>query len=321
MSENLPVALKPVDHVEILTLIDNYVDLLLPPSAIITRPHIIKDGKIKADTLLAEHGLSLLVTVYEGEDKHTILFDTGYTKVGVPHNMKQLGVDIAEIETIVISHGHMDHTGSLYAILDHMSGPVPLMVHPGAFHHPRYTRGPDGSLRQWPQTLVKSDLEKTNAEIIESKKPMLIAGNMIMVTGEVERATGFEKGFPNALMEQNGEVVQDPIADDQSIILNLNGKGLVVITGCAHSGVVNTVQFAQKTTGIQNVHAVLGGFHLTGPFFEKIHEETIEALKNISPEVVMPMHCTGWKATQRFAQEFPSSFVLNSVGSKMTLAA
>jgi 7,8-dihydropterin-6-yl-methyl-4-(beta-D-ribofuranosyl)aminobenzene 5'-phosphate synthase len=321
MSENLPIALKPVDHVEILTLIDNYVDLLLPPSAIITRPPIIKDGNIKADTLLAEHGLSLLVTVHEGEDKHTILFDTGYTKVGVLHNMKQLGVNIAEIETIVISHGHMDHTGSLYAILDHMSGPVPLIVHPGAFRHPRYTRGPDGSLRQWPRTLVKDDLEQTKAEIIESKKPILIAGNMIMVSGEVERSTGFEKGFPNALMEQNGEVVQDPIADDQSIILNLNGKGLVVITGCAHSGVVNTVQFAQKTTGIQNVHAVLGGFHLTGPFFEKIHEETIEALKKISPEVVMPMHCTGWKATQRFAQEFPSSFVLNSVGSKMTLAA
>ncbi|MBU0988069.1 MAG: MBL fold metallo-hydrolase [Proteobacteria bacterium] len=319
MSKKLPVALKPVDRVEILTLIDNYIDLLLPPSDIVTRPPIIKDGHIKADTLLAEHGLSLLVTVFQGENKHTVLFDTGYTKVGVPHNMQQLGVDLKAIEAIVISHGHMDHTGSLYAVLDHLPGPIPLIVHPGAFHHPRYTRSPDGALRLWPRTLVKDDLEQTHAQIIESQTPTLIADNLIMVTGEVERTSGFEKGFPNALMEQNGEVVQDPIADDQSIVIRLNGKGLVVITGCAHAGVVNTVGFAQKTTGEQNIHAVIGGFHLTGPFFEKIHEQTIEALKNLDPAVVMPMHCTGWKAIQRFSKEFPSAFVLSSVGSKLTL--
>jgi 7,8-dihydropterin-6-yl-methyl-4-(beta-D-ribofuranosyl)aminobenzene 5'-phosphate synthase len=321
MEKNMPVALKTVDHVEITTLIDNYVDLLLPPSDIVTRPPIIKAGKIMADTLLAEHGLSLLVTVYQGETKYTILFDTGYTKVGVLHNMEQLGIDLEAIEAIVLSHGHMDHTGSLYAILDHLPGPIPLVVHPGAFHHPRYTRGPDGSLRQWPQTLIRDDLERTNAEIIESKTPILIADNLVMATGEVERTTDFEKGFPNALMEQNGETVQDPIADDQSIVMNLSGKGLVVISGCAHAGIVNTVEFARKTTGEQKVYAVLGGFHLTGPFFEKIHDETIQELKKMKPEIVMPMHCTGWKAIQRFAQEFTSSFILSSVGSKLTLAA
>lgn len=321
MKKNMPVALKMVDHVEITTLIDNYVDLLLPPSDIVTRPPIIKAGKIMADTLLAEHGLSLLVTVYQGETKHTILFDTGYTKVGVLHNMEQLGIDLEAIEAIVLSHGHMDHTGSLYAILDHLPGPIPLVVHPGAFHHPRYTRGPDGSLRQWPQTLIRDDLEHTNAKVIESKTPILIADDLVMATGEVDRTTGFEKGFPNALMEKNGETVQDPIADDQSIVMNLSGKGLVVISGCAHAGIVNTVEFARKTTGEQKIYAVLGGFHLTGPFFEKIHDETIQELKKMKPEVVMPMHCTGWKAIQRFAQEFTSSFILSSVGSKVTLTA
>jgi len=320
MQNNLPVSLKAADRVEILTLIDNYIDLLLPPTDIVTRPPLANKGGILADTLLAEHGLSLLITVYQGEAKHTILLDTGYTKVGVPHNMERLGINAGDIEAIVISHGHMDHTGSLYAILDKLPGRIPLVLHPGAFVHPRYTRAPDGAMRLWPQTLVQDDLEQQNVEIVASKTPTLIAADMIMVTGEVERTTAFEKGMPNALLEKDGEFVQDPIKDDQALVINLAGKGLVVISGCAHAGIVNTVEYAKKLTGEETIHAVLGGFHLTGPFFEKIHEATIEGLKQMEPEVVMPMHCTGWRAIQKFQKEFASNFVLNSVGSKLTLS-
>jgi len=251
--------------------------------------------------------------------KHTILFDTGYTKVGVLHNMEQLGLNIEQIESIVISHGHMDHTGSLYGILDKIPETIPLVVHPSAFEYPRYTRTPDGSTRLFPRTLVKDELEQKNVEIVESKSPTLIADDMIMVTGEVERTTEFEKGMPNALKEKNGELVFDPFADDQSIVIKLNGKGLVVISGCAHAGIINTIMFAQKTTGENNIQAVLGGFHLSGLFFEKIHDKTIAEFKKLNPEVLIPMHCTGWKAIQRLQKEFPSSFVLNSVGSKVTL--
>lgn len=320
MNANLPVSLKAVDRVEILTLIDNYIDLLLPPSEIITRPPLAKDGNILGDTLLAEHGLSLLITVTQGETKHTVLFDTGYTKVGVLHNIEQLGVNVEEIESIVISHGHMDHTGSLYGILDKIPGTIPLVVHPGAFEYPRYTRTPDGSTRLFPRTLVKDELEQKNVEIVESKAPTLIADDMIMVTGEVERTTEFEKGMPNALKEKDGELVFDPFVDDQSIVVKLNGKGLVVISGCAHAGIINTIMFAQKTTGEKNIQAVLGGFHLSGLFFEKIHDKTIAEFKKLNPQVLIPMHCTGWKAIQRLQEEFPSSFALNSVGSKVTLS-
>ena len=318
--DNLPVSLKAVDRVEITTLIDNFVDVLLPSTDVITRPPLSKEGKVKANTFLAEHGLSLLVTVYQGEDKHTILFDTGYTKVGVLHNIEQLGIDIEEIEVIVLSHGHMDHTGSLYGILDKIPGKIPLVVHPGAFIYPRYTRQPDGSKNIWPRTLVRDELEQKNVDIIESKSPILIADDKVLVTGEVERTTEFEKGMPNALVEIDGEIEKDPISDDQAIVVKLEDKGLVVISGCAHAGIVNTVMFAQKATGEDNVHAVLGGFHLSGPFFEKIHDDTIQELKKFDPHVVMPMHCTGWKAIQRFQKEFSSQFVLNSVGSKMTLS-
>jgi len=317
---NLPVSLKAVDRVEILTLIDNYVDLLLPSTDIMTRPPLAKGDNVLADTLLAEHGMSLLVTVYTGEKKNTILFDTGYTKVGVLHNMEQLEINIKEIEAIVISHGHMDHTGSLNGILDKIPGRIPLVLHPGAFIYPRYTATPDGSRRLWPRTLVRDDLEQKNIEIVESKTPTLIADDKIMVTGEVERTTKFEKGMPNALVEKDGKIVQDPIIDDQAIVINLTGKGLVIISGCAHAGIVNTVMFAQKITGEENIYAVLGGFHLTGPFFEKIHDETFKELKKFDPDVMLPMHCTGWKAIQRISEEFSSGFVLNSVGSKMTLS-
>jgi 7,8-dihydropterin-6-yl-methyl-4-(beta-D-ribofuranosyl)aminobenzene 5'-phosphate synthase len=285
-----------------------------------TRPPLSIDGKVKADSFLAEHGLSLLVSVWQGEEKHTILFDTGYTEVGVLHNLEHLGLNIEDIEAIVLSHGHMDHTGSLNAILDKIPGTIPLVLHPGAFVHPRYTRQPNGSKNIWPQTLSRDALAQKNVEIVESETPTLIADGMIMITGEVERTTSFEKGMPNALVEKNGDIVQDPIIDDQSIVMNLDGKGLVVISGCAHAGIINTLTFAKKTVGEQSIHAVLGGFHLSGPFFEKIHDETIEEMKKMDPDVIMPMHCTGLKAIQRFQKEFPANFVLNSVGSKMTLS-
>jgi len=317
---SLSVPLKPAERVEITTLIDNYVDLLLPSSEIVTRPPLAKGGNILADTLLAEHGLSLLVTVYNGGMKNTILFDTGYTKIGVPHNMEFLGVNSEAIEAVVISHGHMDHTGSLYPVLDKIPDRIPLVLHPGAFVYPRYTAAPDGSKRLWPQTLVRDDLKKKNVELVESKTPTLVADDRIMVTGEVERTTGFEKGMPNALLEKDGKVVPDPIIEDQAIVVKLKDKGLVVISGCSHAGIVNTVMFAQKTTGEEKVHAVLGGFHLSGPFFEKIHDDTIRELKKMDPEVIVPMHCTGWKAIQRFQKEFSSRFVLNSVGSRITLS-
>ena len=235
--------------------------------------------------------------------------------------MAQLGINIEEIEAIVLSHGHMDHTGTLYGVLDKIPHKVPLVVHPGIFRYPRYTRRPDGAKSIWPRTLVKNELNEKNVDIIESKTPVFLVDDMIMVTGEVERTTSFEKGMPNTIMEENGELVQDPIVDDQAIVMKLKGKGLVVVSGCAHSGIVNTLMFAQKTTGEQKIHAVLGGFHLSGPFFEKFHDPTVEAIKKFDPEVLMPMHCTGLKAIQRFQKEFPDSFILNSVGSRVMLAS
>jgi 7,8-dihydropterin-6-yl-methyl-4-(beta-D-ribofuranosyl)aminobenzene 5'-phosphate synthase len=135
--KNQNIQQKEVDRVEILTLVDNYVDVLLEGTDFVTRPRLAEGDEIPLDTFLAEHGLSLLVTVHKAENSHTILFDTGYTNIGAHHNMAQLGVNVDEIEAIVLSHAHMDHTGSLHTILESMAKPVPLVVHPGAFLFPR----------------------------------------------------------------------------------------------------------------------------------------------------------------------------------------
>jgi len=315
----IPVALKELDCVEVLTLMDNFVDVLLEDTEIVTRPPKATGAEIPTDTLLAEHGLCLLVKVQHGADRHTILFDTGYNSIGVLHNMDKLAVDPDALEAIILSHAHMDHTGSLHPILEKVSHPIPLVVHPDAFFYPRFLKGKDGSLRRFPRTLVRKDLERRNVEILESKTPIPILDETILVTGEVERTTAFEKGMLNALMEKAGNLEPDPIKDDQALVMHLKDRGLVVISGCSHTGIVNTVRYAKKLTGVEKVHAVLGGFHLSGAFFEKILDQTIRELKALSPAVLVPMHCSGRKAMEQFSREFPSAFELNSVGSKITL--
>jgi 7,8-dihydropterin-6-yl-methyl-4-(beta-D-ribofuranosyl)aminobenzene 5'-phosphate synthase len=317
--EPAPVSLKELDRVEVLTLIDNFVDVLLEDTEIVTRPPKAAGEEIPTDTLLAEHGLCLLVRVERDAEKHTILFDTGYNSMGVLHNMDKLAVDPNEMEAIVLSHAHMDHTGSLYPILEKISDPIPVVIHPHAFLYPRFVEEKDGTRRRFPRTLVREKLSQRNVKLLESKSPTPILDETILVTGEVERTTTFEKGMPNALIERDGSLQRDPVSDDQALVMNLKDKGLVVISGCSHTGIVNTVQYAKKLTGVEKVHAVLGGFHLSGPFYEKILGQTIDQLKALSPAVVVPMHCTGRKAMDQFAREFPSSFELNSVGSKITL--
>lgn len=315
----LPVALKAADRLEIITLMDNYVDLLLQDTDVVTRPDIRKDDEIPRDALVAEHGLSMLVTVWRSGTSHRILFDVGHTEIGIPHNVALLGVDLKDIEAVVISHGHMDHTGALYPVLKNFHRPIPLVVHPGAFYTPRYVRRPDGRLERFPNTLVREELKEQGVDIRESAEPTALADDMIVVTGEVERSTSFEKGFPQALMGRDGEMAPDPIIDDQSLVVHVKGKGLVVISGCAHAGIINTILYSRKITGIEEVHAVLGGFHLSGPVFEPIIGDTVAAMKEFDPKVLVPMHCTGWEAIERFSKAFPSAFILNSVGSKYVL--
>ncbi len=139
----------------------------------------------------------------------------------------------------------------------------------------------------------------------------------MLVTGEIERTTDFEQGMLVHQAFRDGEWQPDPrISDDQALVANVSGKGLVVITGCAHAGVINTVRYARKLTGVDRVYAVIGGFHLSTPLFEPNILPTVEALKELGPEVVAPAHCTGWRATHALAAAFPDAFIPGSVGTR-----
>ncbi|MBW1769077.1 MAG: MBL fold metallo-hydrolase, partial [Deltaproteobacteria bacterium] len=243
--------------------------------------------------------------------------DTGYSQIGVLHNMAMLKADPSSIEAIVLSHSHMDHIGGLFPILEKIGKRIQLVAHPDVFLYPRYLSLETGDRLLFPE--FKREEVEQKAELVESKGPVCIADDMALVTGEVERTTAFETGLPNALVERGGETEKDITTDDQAILVNLKGKGLVVIGGCSHAGIINTIRYGQKITNISKTYAVIGGFHLAGAFYENIIDDTIGEMKKISPEIMVPMHCTGWNAIKRFSEEFPSSFVLNSVGAKFLL--
>lgn len=311
--------LKSVDRIEVTTLLDNYVDVLLESSDHVKRPPLAKDGRLPTDTLVAEHGLSLMVKTIRPDGPHRVMLDAGYNARSVIHNMQWLGIDPSGIEALVISHSHMDHAGALYPLMEKLPAPVPVVAHPGIFSHPRLLKFPDGTRIQFPTCYHKDQMAAAGIDLIESQHPTPIAGGTILVTGEVERTTAFEKGMPGAFVEKDHQLQPDTLQDDQSLIVNVQGRGLVLITGCCHAGIINTLRYAQKITGINKVHAVLGGFHLSGTAFAPIVEDTIEALREINPEIIIPMHCTGWQSTHRLAEAFPKAFILNSVGTTFIL--
>jgi 7,8-dihydropterin-6-yl-methyl-4-(beta-D-ribofuranosyl)aminobenzene 5'-phosphate synthase len=301
--------LMPADRIEVTVLVDNYIDMFFGQSTKIDkRPEFNTK-----DPFIAEHGLACIIKVFEGYQEHIILMDTGLSSQSLLHNSNALNIDLKEIESVVLSHGHFDHIGGLINFMNKVNG-APLLLHPDAFLK-RRLNNPDVIPINIPK-LDEESLKSAGAEVIKSEGSSLIASDLILVTGKVERKTDFEKGFLWAEAKINGEWIMDPINDDQSIVINLKNKGIVVISGCAHAGIINTIKYAQKITQNNNIHAVLGGFHLTGPLFEPIIQPTIKEMKKINPNYVVPMHCTGWDAINQFKREMPNQTIINTVGTK-----
>lgn len=314
------IELREVDQVEILSLSDNYNDLVsMDSNEIVTRAIPIKDMEVKG-SILAEHGFSALVKTTAGEETHELFFDFGLSDTAVPYNLDKMGVDLSGVEAAVLSHGHMDHFGALIPVMEALpSKPLPFYVHPSAFKSNRYLRISDIRINFPPAD--RAAWEQAGAEVIESPGPTLLAGDTVLFLGEIERLTDFEKGMPNAYYEIDGKESWDPIEEDTGIIVNLRGKGLVVLSGCSHSGIVNTVTYARKITGMDKVHVIMGGFHLTGPAFEPIVDKTIRGLQAFEPDYVVPTHCTGRKAAIAFEKAMPDEFILNMAGTRLTFRA
>src|ERR1700690_3620959 len=326
-----PVTLPEVDEVAVTTMVDNTFDALLASGDGVSRAPMgagrvsagqFADGETIAG-LRAEHGFSALVTVRSGNTSSTLLFDTGSSPDALAVNAGRLGIDVGGLQGVVLSHGHFDHAGGFdgLARLRGRSG-LPLTVHPAVWTRRRLAP-PGGTPFEMP-TLSPGALEREGFQVIERRQPSLLAGGSILITGEVDRTTEFERGMPPAHQAWDGHQWRhDPaVIDDQALVINVRGRGLVIVTGWGHAaGVVNIIRRAMGLTGVSRLLALIGGFHLSGPAFEPVIEPTVAALTALAPELIAPGHCTGWRAQHTLAAMLPDAWVRTSVGTTYTLSA
>ncbi len=325
-----PVSLAPVDEVVITTLMDNTFDALLTGDARVRRAPIraglvdapqFEDG-LTTVGLRAEHGFSALVRVRRGETVTTLLFDTGVSPDGMVSNAERLGVVLDDVQGVVLSHGHFDHVGGLAGLAGRRGvRGLPMAVHPGIWTRRRLA--PAGLDPTALPTLSRRALEAEGFEVVERRTPSLLVDGSVLITGEVDRTTDFEHGMPPAhqAWDTTGWRHDPLVLDDQALVVQVRGKGLVVLTGCGHSGVVNIARHALRLTGVDRLHALIGGLHLSGPAFEPVIAPTVRALTAMAPDLVASAHCSGWRAQHALATALPDAWVPSSSGTSFHLAA
>jgi 7,8-dihydropterin-6-yl-methyl-4-(beta-D-ribofuranosyl)aminobenzene 5'-phosphate synthase len=324
-----PIALEPVDEIEITTLVDNVFDGLLTgdertrranSGAVVAAPQF-ETGQTTPG-MIAEHGYAALVTVRRAGRSTTLLFDTGRSPDAMVTNADRLGIDLGGLHGVVLSHGHFDHAGGLAGLAGRQGvRSLPMVVHPQVWTRRRLLMS-GGTAEELP-TLSRRALEGEGFEVIERRDPSLLVDGSVLITGEVDRTTEFEHGMPPPHQAWTGSAwAHDPLViDDQALVVNVRDRGLVVLTGCGHSGAVNIVRQAQRLTGVERLHALVGGLHLSGPAFEPVIAPTLAALTELAPSLVVPGHCTGWRAQHAMAATMPDAWVQGSSGTTYRLTA
>ncbi len=258
---------------------------------------------------LGEWGLSILVEA----DGKKVLMDAG-AGISTVYNAERMGIDMASIDTIVLSHGHADHTGGLRDVLNKCKG-AEVICHPDLWSAKHVGFGAE-NYRCIEAPFSREELEKFGARFTISREPVSISEH-ITTTGEIQMVTDYEKVDGNLFIKNPGSMSPDDLDDDLALVINAD-FGLVVILGCAHRGMINTLRQAQRITGKDNVYAVIGGAHLIFANEERI-ERTIADLNDMGIKKLGVSHCTGFTASARLAQEFPGIFFLNNAGTRLTL--
>ena len=251
-------------------------------------------------------------------------------------NMRRMKIDPTTIDVIALSHGHGDHTGAMTNVLKAMDVwppksrawdkdtpmdemrryaagcRVPLVAHPAAFRE-LWGIDDDGTIHGPTLGPPRTAWEAAGAEIVLSEGPYPL-GPGCWTTGFVPRESFETSGIPTKLYYRDGDTfVRNLIEDDQAIVINVKGKGLVIVSGCAHAGIVNTVRHAQAISGVDAVWAILGGFHLARASAEDV-QRTVDAVEGVQPQMIAPTHCTGFDAIVRFSEQMPEAFVRGLVG-------
>lgn len=325
-----------VERLEVLVLVDNVTDSLSTnPNYVQTEwSGLLKSGRMQTlsgtATCCAHHGLSLLITAYVGTNKRTLLFDAGPHGRTFLRNTRILGVDLSEVDAVVLSHGHWDHAGGLVSAIEEISKGhgdgatgvkvVECYMHPGMFAE-RAIQRPNGEYLPFELVPTATHLEKAGAKVINTKEPQLIADGAFYLSGEISRRTAYETGFPGHVCRANDGQSWEPdplIMDERFISVHVKDKGQVVFSACSHAGVVNVLMHARSVFPEVELYGVMGGLHLSGAT-EKIIPQTVADLRQFDLHLVAPGHCTGWRALSSMSTVFGDELVPIAVGKRYEL--
>jgi len=312
------MTLGAIDRISVTTVVDNSIDALRADDRVARRFGTERAGRIP--TLRAEHGLAHHVEVAGGDETTRIAFDFGLTAESMNHNWGVLGLDAATIDLIALSHGHVDHYGGLVGFMESHRGRMrrDLALYAGSDHFAhRWTerngrRADMGSLSR--RTLEAYDLDVR----VVAEPRELVQG--VMLSGEMTAPMPYEVIPPALRVEEAGELRQDTFIGEQTLIAHVKDKGLVVVTSCSHRGIVGICRNAVRFTGIPTVHAVIGGFHLSGLDDARI-TRVVDAFRGLDVEHIVPQHCTGIEAIGAVMQRLPGQFIASSVGTTFEFAA
>jgi 7,8-dihydropterin-6-yl-methyl-4-(beta-D-ribofuranosyl)aminobenzene 5'-phosphate synthase len=310
--------LEPVDRISVTTVVDNYIDSLRADGPVARRFSHVTARKMP--DLRAEHGLAHLVEVEGAGQTARVLFDFGQTPDSLLHNLRELDVDLPALDTLALSHGHRDHFGGLPGFLHaHRRRLRPrLTLHAGADHFlPRYNERQGD--RVYIGRLDRDEIERYGVHVAVVREPAVIAPG-VMLSGEMQDQEPFEPIPASLKVERDGAVVPDSFIGEQTLVCHVRDRGLVVVTSCSHRGIVGICRHATRIAGVPKIHAVVGGFHLSGLSAERV-ERVVDAFRGLGLDHVVPQHCTGIEAIATLWHRLPSQLVVSSVGTTFTFAA
>jgi len=321
---------QPVDEIDILILVDNATDgLSTVPANVETEFASATRRGLRASSgrclCCAVHGLSCLITAQRGGVRHAVLFDSGPEDYAFERNTTRLGADLGAVESIVLSHGHWDHSGAMFLALNAIRArngnrEVPYYAHPGMFRS-RAMRLANGGVRLMDDVPSIAELTAQGARVVSTTEPQRFLDDMFYVSGEIPRVTPFERGLPGQVRRTaDGKdwEADEQILDERWLAVHVAGKGLVVFSACSHAGIVNVLTHARASFPDVPIHAVFGGLHLSGPN-EQIIPQTVAAMKPFAPALIGAGHCTGWRALAALADAFGDKVLApTAVGKRYT---